>query len=41
MICKLIATDNQTGTTILRLVLGVVFFAHELEISGSGSKTVA
>jgi putative oxidoreductase len=28
MIRKLIATDNQTGTTILRLVLGVVFFAH-------------
>src|SRR3989441_5931029 len=28
MIRKLIATDNDTATTILRLVLGVVFFAH-------------
>jgi putative oxidoreductase len=28
MIRKLIATDNDTGTTILRLVLGVIFFAH-------------
>src|SRR5438270_11203119 len=28
MIRKLIATDNDTTTTILRLVLGVVFFAH-------------
>jgi putative oxidoreductase len=28
MIRKLIATDGNVGTTILRLVLGVVFFAH-------------
>jgi putative oxidoreductase len=28
MIRKLIATDNDVATTILRLVLGVVFFAH-------------
>ena len=28
MIRNLIATDNNVGTTILRLVLGVVFFAH-------------
>jgi putative oxidoreductase len=28
MIRKLIATDNDTATVILRLVLGVVFFAH-------------
>ena len=28
MIRKLIATDNNAGTTILRLILGVVFFAH-------------
>ena len=28
MIRKLIATDDNVGTTILRLVLGVVFFAH-------------
>src|SRR5205807_10528667 len=28
MIRKLIATDNETATTVLRLVLGVVFFAH-------------
>ena len=28
MIRKLIATDNNVGTTILRLVLGVIFFAH-------------
>lgn len=28
MFRKLIATDNDTATTILRLVLGVVFFAH-------------
>lgn len=28
MVRKLIATDNNAGTTILRLVLGVVFFAH-------------
>src|SRR5947199_2149281 len=28
MIHKLIATDNNTATTILRLVLGVIFFAH-------------
>jgi putative oxidoreductase len=28
MIRKLIATDNDAATTILRLVLGVVFFAH-------------
>src|SRR6267378_5541802 len=28
MIRKLIATDNDTATTILRLVLGVIFFAH-------------
>jgi putative oxidoreductase len=28
MLRKLIATDNDAVTTILRLVLGVVFFAH-------------
>jgi putative oxidoreductase len=28
MIRKLVATDNNAGTTILRLVLGVIFFAH-------------
>jgi putative oxidoreductase len=28
MIRKLIATDNDTGTAVLRLVLGGVFFAH-------------
>ena len=28
MIRKLIATDNDIATTIVRLVLGVVFFAH-------------
>jgi putative oxidoreductase len=28
MIRKLIATDNDTATTILRLTLGVIFFAH-------------
>ena len=28
MVRRLIATDNNAGTTILRLVLGVVFFAH-------------
>jgi putative oxidoreductase len=28
MIRKLIATDNDAATAILRLVLGVIFFAH-------------
>jgi putative oxidoreductase len=28
MFRKLIATDNDNATTILRLVLGVIFFAH-------------
>src|SRR5256885_4843873 len=28
MIHKIIATDNDAATTILRLVLGVIFFAH-------------
>ncbi len=28
VIRKLIATNNDTATTILRLVLGVIFFAH-------------
>ncbi len=28
MIRKLTATDNDVATTILRLVLGVIFFAH-------------
>ena len=28
MIRKLIATDDNVATTILRLVLGVIFFAH-------------
>jgi putative oxidoreductase len=28
MIRKLMATDNDVATTILRLVLGVIFFAH-------------
>lgn len=28
MIRKVFATDNSTATTILRLVLGLVFFAH-------------
>ncbi|HXX15347.1 MAG TPA: DoxX family protein [Candidatus Eremiobacteraceae bacterium] len=28
MISKLLATDNSAATTLLRVVLGVVFFAH-------------
>src|SRR5258708_7840466 len=28
MFRKLIATDKDTATTVLRLVLGIVFFAH-------------
>src|SRR5260370_16869552 len=28
MVRKLLATDDSTATAILRLVLGVVFFAH-------------
>ena|ERR1700733_573570 len=28
MIRKLVGTDNDTATTILRLMLGIVFFAH-------------
>lgn len=28
MIRKLIATDNDAATTVLRLVVGVIFFAH-------------
>ena len=28
MLRRLIATDDNIGTTILRLVLGIVFFAH-------------
>jgi len=28
MIRKLVVTDNDVATTILRLVLGVIFFAH-------------
>src|SRR6266550_4436127 len=28
MLRKLIATDNDIATTILRLALGVIFFAH-------------
>ena len=28
MLRKLLATDDNIGTTVLRLVLGVVFFAH-------------
>jgi putative oxidoreductase len=28
MIRKLIATDNDAATTLLRLVVGVIFFAH-------------
>jgi putative oxidoreductase len=28
MIRKLVATDNNAGTIVLRLVLGVIFFAH-------------
>lgn len=28
MIRKLVATDNDPGTALLRLVLGVIFFAH-------------
>jgi putative oxidoreductase len=28
MIRKLIATDNDVATAIVRLVLGVIFFAH-------------
>ncbi len=28
MLRRLIATDNSTATTILRVVLGIVFFAH-------------
>ncbi len=28
MIRKLIATDNDAAITVLRLVVGIVFFAH-------------
>ena len=28
MIRKLLATDNNAGTTMLRIVLGAIFFAH-------------
>jgi putative oxidoreductase len=28
MLRKLTATDDSTATTILRVVLGIVFFAH-------------
>ena len=28
MIRKLVSTDNDAGTALLRLVLGVIFFAH-------------
>jgi putative oxidoreductase len=28
MLRKLLATDGSSGTTILRIVLGIVFFAH-------------
>lgn len=28
MIRKLVATDNDAGTALLRVVLGVIFFAH-------------
>jgi putative oxidoreductase len=28
MVRKLVATDNDAGTALLRLVLGVIFFAH-------------
>jgi putative oxidoreductase len=28
MICRLLATDDSTATAMLRLVLGIVFFAH-------------
>lgn len=28
MIRELVATDNNAGTTILRLVLGVIFFVR-------------
>ena len=28
MIRKLVATDNDNATTIVRFVLGLIFFAH-------------
>ena len=32
MIRKLFATGNDTATAVLRLVLGVVFFAHGAQL---------
>ena len=38
MIRKLYATDDNTATVILRLVLGVVFFAHARRRCWAGSE---
>jgi len=37
MIRRLFATDDSTATSILRLVLGIVFFAHGVVKSVVGS----
>jgi len=41
MFRKLIATDNDIATTILRLVLGVIFFAHAPRRCSDGSVDMA
>ena len=39
MIRKLTATDNDVATTVLRLALGVIFFAHDGKVVTSGEIT--